>query len=250
MFLGLATSGLGWAHVVRGHAAEGRRLVTEGLRLSRESGNRWVVSDALLFVGWFQWFVGEYAAAEPMLREGIAISRDLGDTFLLSNQLGILGTVLLTIGSLDAADAALRESVRLAREMSNCVALAWALSDVAEPRGAARRDDRRAGAGGGRVVGLVGGLAGRFRSVRGRGPFVRGSRRAAAADGLHPAVAVGAPVRRRSGRGTCGARDLGVRGGPHRGRVDEPCATSSGRIAPVGACSLRRRKRACLVRAR
>jgi predicted ATPase/DNA-binding SARP family transcriptional activator len=89
---------------------ESNRLYREGLALARETGDRWAIGHALLFLGWNARLTGDYQYAEQKLREALDQFRRNGDRGGIATALASLSALAVDRGMYEDALALGRES--------------------------------------------------------------------------------------------------------------------------------------------
>jgi predicted ATPase/transcriptional regulator with XRE-family HTH domain len=123
VFLGTATS-------AGGDYAAGYRLLTEGLSLQRDRGNRWGMAFGLRQLGLAAHEVGEYREAYRLLAESLSLSRQLGNTWAIAASLNALGTTSLALEAYDEAQACLTEGLALSQRLEDRYNIAVGLSGL------------------------------------------------------------------------------------------------------------------------
>src|SRR5205823_4754594 len=101
----------------RGYWTEGRERLAGLLALPGAQARSAARVGALHCAGLLAWQQGDLRAARALLEEGLAISRELGDKFMMLWSLSNLGNVAHLEGDLGAARALLEESLAIAREL-------------------------------------------------------------------------------------------------------------------------------------
>ncbi len=137
----LCNSGSGY---LGGDPAAARRHFDEGLALARQTKNRVVIGDALIYLGELESTEGNLAKAEEFYEAGLAYGREQGSRVITTVALNNLARISISRESIAPAVALLREALTLAGEAQSirqahwflalCAALATRLGD--SPRAA------------------------------------------------------------------------------------------------------------------
>jgi len=117
----------GWLAWERGDYEQSKKFSEEGLRLSRELGDKANTAAALYSLGVVAMIETEFERAEALLDEAMSLQRALGDKVGLARSITMLG--LNTAGKQDhiRAQALHEEGLPLAREAGDGLAIAFSL---------------------------------------------------------------------------------------------------------------------------
>ena len=116
-----------------------QRLHEEGLRLSRQTGDRHRIVFASIWLGVAALRSGDHAASRAALEESLAIGRELELPDVVGKSLEALAETALHEGKTNEAEALFREALPIARELGNREGVAICLSGFAAI--AARRQE-------------------------------------------------------------------------------------------------------------
>jgi len=100
-------------------------LAGECLALSREEGDRWLISFALLLLGEGAREQGHLEQARPLIEESLALSREVGDRWTIALQLVQLGNVTHDQGLYEQASALYKEGLGLSWELVHECGISW-----------------------------------------------------------------------------------------------------------------------------
>jgi non-specific serine/threonine protein kinase len=101
----------------QGDVERARTLYSQGLAISRESGNRAQIAQSLRGLGALAYMDGDFAAAREMIEEAIVISRDAGDKFGLGASLARFGDIAAADGDFETALALSGQALAIFREL-------------------------------------------------------------------------------------------------------------------------------------
>jgi ATP/maltotriose-dependent transcriptional regulator MalT len=135
---------LGWLAWDQGDIEQGKSLLEESLRISRESGDTRGILYGLINLGFAAMLQGDYEQATTLTEEGLTLSRQLGDqpgiVYLLCN----LGTIAQEQGDHERAAELFKESIERNRNLGNKAILAELMEGIAGVAGAHGRALRAA----------------------------------------------------------------------------------------------------------
>ena len=94
----------------------GRARVEEGVTLSRQTGDEWLIAIALQRLAEAELFTGEPQDAKAAIEESVALFRKMGDRKGLAFALYLLARIAHMRGDREASRASLEESTHLSRE--------------------------------------------------------------------------------------------------------------------------------------
>ncbi|MFD2470852.1 AfsR/SARP family transcriptional regulator [Amycolatopsis silviterrae] len=126
--------GLGWAHLALGESVEARRWCEEGLRISRETGDRRETARGLCGLGMVTMLAGPLDEAEMVLAEGKALAEEVADSWLMERAVSGLGYVHFKQGNYERSLAAFAESREVAVKTGNPAMLGRVLSHIGSVR--------------------------------------------------------------------------------------------------------------------
>jgi predicted ATPase/class 3 adenylate cyclase len=127
---GVAASlnGLSFVARMRGEYLAARLLAQQALAIHRELSDRWGIGLSLFLSGAAATFQGDYAAARPLLEEALAVCREVGDLEYISDSLGVLGIMYVNQEDYAAARPVLEEALRIWRTLEDRRGIAKCLS--------------------------------------------------------------------------------------------------------------------------
>jgi tetratricopeptide (TPR) repeat protein len=127
---GVAASlnGLSFVARMRGEYLAARTLAQQALAIHRELSDRWGIGLSLFLSGAAATFQGDYAAARPLLEEALAVCREVGDLEYISDSLGVLGIMYVNQEDYAAARPVLEEALRIWRTLEDRRGIAKCLS--------------------------------------------------------------------------------------------------------------------------
>jgi predicted ATPase/class 3 adenylate cyclase len=127
---GVAASlnGLSFVARMRGEYLAARSLAQQALAIHRELSDRWGIGLSLFLSGAAATFQGDYAAARPLLEEALAVCREVGDLEYISDSLGVLGIMYVNQEDYAAARPVLEEALRIMRTLEDRRGIAKCLS--------------------------------------------------------------------------------------------------------------------------
>jgi len=88
---------------------EAHGVLLNGLKISRNLGDKWLVAVHLGHLGMIAYTEGNYVEAERTLRESVALWRDIGDIRGMVFSLGTYAMVTARLNAFDQADRLLHE---------------------------------------------------------------------------------------------------------------------------------------------
>ena len=116
----------------RGDRAEARARFEEAIDLARAAGDVWGTAFAVIQCGAFSLAAGEHARAEELLTEGVRLSVESGDRgVVLGHAVARLAQALTAQGRLEAARSRLREGAQAIRGAENPPGAAFLLEAAA-----------------------------------------------------------------------------------------------------------------------
>jgi predicted ATPase/DNA-binding SARP family transcriptional activator/DNA-binding CsgD family transcriptional regulator len=127
---GVAASlnGLSFVARMRGEYLAARSLAQRALAIHRELSDRWGIGLSLFLSGAAATFQGDYAAARPLLEEALAVCREVGDLEYIADSLGILGIMYVNQEDYAAARPVLEEALRIMSTLEDRRGVARCLS--------------------------------------------------------------------------------------------------------------------------
>jgi predicted ATPase/class 3 adenylate cyclase len=111
----------------RGHLAEGRRWLEQGLALPSGQGRTPARAKALTGAGGIAWWQEDIAAAQGFYQQALAIERELGDPARIAEALYNQAFIAGAVGDFDAAGAMFEESLELFRRAGDELGVTRAL---------------------------------------------------------------------------------------------------------------------------
>jgi predicted ATPase/DNA-binding SARP family transcriptional activator len=112
----LCTAGLGWVVHVVGPADEAVALCREAVQLARESGEEWVIADALNNLGVALRTAGDLAGSRAALEESLTLRRSIGDLEGVTAGLNGLALIAIAEDNFDEAEKLFGEAFAISEK--------------------------------------------------------------------------------------------------------------------------------------
>ncbi|MBI1744913.1 tetratricopeptide repeat protein [Candidatus Acetothermia bacterium] len=115
---------------LQGDFSNAQALNQQALELSRQSGDKIGIAQALGNLGSFAWEQGNYAESQTYFEASLALSRELGDKSGIAGTLRNLAVNAFEQGDLEQARARFSEALALRRELGDTLNIAMTLGDL------------------------------------------------------------------------------------------------------------------------
>ncbi len=128
--MGLAYRNLAYVAMMQGHYAESRQYGEDGVAVSREMGDPWMLYMNLANLGYATFLAGEYDRARQIYDECLPLGDQLGNPFGMAYSRNNLGEVLHALGEEHEAKRLFEEAYAVFRDINNPRGMAFTVNNL------------------------------------------------------------------------------------------------------------------------